>query len=658
MPPERYRNYEEVHGSGREDSEQEPVYCADCGDEIPADEVGDYYNADGEYICEDCADSYGECASTGEIYHYDDLIYSDTTGEYFCEDAYYDRFARCEECDDEIDLEYDDYEETSSGWVCNNRGCATQNYPEWLVLDKLHPPAGSIPESLDVGDEVVYRYADKQSFDKIPSRRSVGIEIEHYNNTGDSNAIGPFAWRRQLREFTSDYANNSNANPRDVSGYDGSLHNASSFGHGYVGSEIDMKPRRGDYLWKDIGIVTDAVKYYNGEVDASCGQHMHFDSRDLDWYHRIVLAAYVKAIEPHLYTMLPPSRRSSRYCVPMSQSWAEFCNVRNRDQFIDFWYDTHRYTDSRWNDKRYFGLNMHPGIRESGIGSIEVRYHSGTLNPTKMRAWAIFWTSLIDYTKEIANELYASEGTDIARVLLQDSGISMPNSRFSGLLNIYNENSPNARATNVIGWGAVQGKIYNQEPDYAGQIIEITEQLAHERLANDIDFVPMSTELVSGGNDYMLEAYYSVVNRLLGWWNPVMNMSSLYDRLNMPDWVRLHFRNRTLERIENTNTPDSHIRNCLYNRLGILDIKDNGTLEISSMELDRLSISSIKIPIDDRNAFTGSPYPVRRTRIGIDWFNSSMLNDSNEQIKTELMMSLSRRNEEGTYDSVIESLVS
>jgi hypothetical protein len=168
----------------------------------------------------------------------------------------------------------------------------------------------------------------------------------------------------------------------------------------------------------------------------------------------------------------------------------------------------------------------------------------------------------------------------------------------------------------------------------------------------------MSTELVSGGNDYMLEAYYSVVNRLLGWWNPVMNMSSLYDRLNMPDWVRLHFRNRTLERIENTNTPDSHIRNCLYNRLGILDIKDNGTLEISSMELDRVSISSIKVPIDDRNAFTGSPYPVRRNRIGIDWFNSSMLNDSNEQIKTELMMSLSRRNEEGTYDSVIESLES
>ena len=35
MPPE-FRNYEEVHGSRREDPEHEPVYCADCGDEIPA----------------------------------------------------------------------------------------------------------------------------------------------------------------------------------------------------------------------------------------------------------------------------------------------------------------------------------------------------------------------------------------------------------------------------------------------------------------------------------------------------------------------------------------------------------------------------------------------------------------------------------------------
>lgn len=649
MPPE-YRNYEEVHGSRREDSEHEPVYCADCGDEIPADEVGDYVNSDGENICSACDENYVECYESGDVLYIDDAIYSDNVGEYFSESAYYDRFARCEECDCEIDLEYGDYEETEDGYICSSCYENSIQYPTWIVQDELTSPAGSIPEYLRNGGEnpgLVPRYPQVQSFDKIPSKRHVGIEIEHYNNTGDSNAIGPYVWRAQIDGQTSDYVD-LYAHSRDTSGYDGSLHNASSFGESYTASEIDMKPRRGDYLWKEIQIVTDTIKDYGGKVDASCGQHMHFDSRDLDWYHRIVLSAYVKAIEPHLYTMLPPSRRNSRYCLPMSQSWSSFSLVNNRDTFIEFWYDTHRYSDSRWNEKRYFGLNMHPGLRDSGIGSIEVRYHSGTLNPTKMRAWAIFWTSLIDYTKEIANELYASEGTDIACVLLKDSGVYTPDSRLRSL-KLSADNLSNT------DWLKAKDDIYSQEPDFAKQLIEITEQLAHERLANNID---LSSDEQMTGNEHMISAYQYVVDRFSGWWNPILNMNSLYDRLNMPDWVKVHFRNRTLERLDNSNTPDSFMRNCLYGKHGILDIKENGALEISSMELDRMSLSSIEYPIDEEDAYTTNPVPVRKHRPGIDWFNSSMLNDGSWQTKTELTIALSRRNEEGIYNSVIESLES
>ena len=102
----------------------------------------------------------------------------------------------------------------------------------------------------------------------------------------------------------------------------------------------------------------------------------------------------------------------------MSQNFDNLRGVRDRDDFIDFWYDTNPYSDSRWNDKRYYGLNMHPGLREDGIGSIEIRYHNGTLNKTKMRAWAIFWTTLIDYAKEIANELYEEHGSALSRQFL------------------------------------------------------------------------------------------------------------------------------------------------------------------------------------------------------------------------------------------------
>ena len=52
---------------------------------------------------------------------------------------------------------------------------------------------------------------------------------------------------------------------------------------------------------EEIGIITDTiVRHAHGVVDVSCGQHMHFDARDLDWYHRVVIAGIVKAIEPHM----------------------------------------------------------------------------------------------------------------------------------------------------------------------------------------------------------------------------------------------------------------------------------------------------------------------------------------------------------------------
>ena len=130
---------------------------------------------------------------------------------------------------------------------------------------------------------------------------------------------------------------------------------------------------------------TDTIVRHAHGVRCVRGQHMHFDARDLDWYHRVVIAGIVKAIEPHLYSMLPSSRRNNRYCIPMSQRWSDFKYVKDRDSFVDFWYDTCSYNDSRWNDKRYYGLNMHPGPREGGMGSIEIRYHNGTLNKTKMK---------------------------------------------------------------------------------------------------------------------------------------------------------------------------------------------------------------------------------------------------------------------------------
>ena len=98
MPPESRQ--EQI-----EETRVEPTYCADTGQVIPEEQVGDYYNDQGEHICEEASEDYVECYESGDIVHIDDACYSDNVGEYFSQDAYDDRFRYCEECDAEIDTE-------------------------------------------------------------------------------------------------------------------------------------------------------------------------------------------------------------------------------------------------------------------------------------------------------------------------------------------------------------------------------------------------------------------------------------------------------------------------------------------------------------------------------------------------------------------------
>ena len=128
MPPES--RLEQI-----EETRVEPTYCADTGQVIPEEQVGDYYNDQGEHICEEASEDYVECYESGDIVHIDDACYSDNVGEYFSQDAYDDRFRYCEECDAEIDTEYGDYEydDDTGRYYCDS--CDRPNrYPEWYVV--------------------------------------------------------------------------------------------------------------------------------------------------------------------------------------------------------------------------------------------------------------------------------------------------------------------------------------------------------------------------------------------------------------------------------------------------------------------------------------------------------------------------------------------
>lgn len=64
------------------------VYCADCGNPYPEDEI--YYTANGDPICEYCLNNgnWITCCNCGEIYFYDETIYSEKYDSDFCNNCF------------------------------------------------------------------------------------------------------------------------------------------------------------------------------------------------------------------------------------------------------------------------------------------------------------------------------------------------------------------------------------------------------------------------------------------------------------------------------------------------------------------------------------------------------------------------------------------
>ena len=651
MPPEGYNE-------PAEETNLEPLCCSDCDEELTTHDVDyGYTNDEGNEICESCSEDYVECYESGDVIHIDDAYYSDNVGEYFSQDAYDDRFRHCEDCDSEIDTEYGDYDycDDTGEYYCDS--CNPPNrYPEWYVNDELTSPGVAIPEYLarrveipTTGDGRAYRTEDEHrwivpnTYNKIPSKRHVGIEIEHYNSLDDSYEIGHMINNTLMSKVNPEYRVHYE-HSRDTSGQDGSLNRAQE---GFVGSEVDMKPRRGDYLWREIAIITDTIKREaDGYVDVSCGQHMHFDARDLDWYHRVVIAGIVKTIEPHLCSMLPPSRRNNRYCQPMSQAFYELNNVRDRDDFIDYWYDTNRYSDSRWNDKRYYGLNMHPGLREDGIGSIEIRYHNGTLNKTKMRAWAIFWTTLIDYAKEIANELYEEHGSALSKQFLLTPGVLTGDEHIFRSLEkvVY-------RADRVLVDGEYDFDTFENTCKKLKEKVHIKEY--RQMIALCKTYAEQQLGFSDKSADYCLnEAMKSLLEILRRRWNPVMNMPALMSSMDLPTWVVEHYRERSLDRLGNRHTPERHLEFCHKHNHGSVYIdRDTKKLTAHSLMIDRIELALYE---------TGTPYFYFNDRLSSDWYHTSFFNvyDGDYNSDTESEVVFRRINFEGQYNNIVKYLES
>ena len=527
--------------------------CDNCSvdmteDDVVSDEIGND-------MCQDCYDenySTGDCC--GCELHNNEIRWTPGGDEAYCEDCYHDNITYCDGCHSDYWNDDMHYSETDGEYYCE------QCYDElnqsgsydWNVYSN-----NFIKENTDFVTPEKCGYSS-DTFSLIKSKRYQGIEIET-NYGGDWT--NSFVYDQISRKLAS---GRGNGNTMFNVVYDGSVNG----GDDSYGGEVVVSPRRGDVLYKDMLTITDTLKKsVDAYISKKCGYHLHIDTRDYDWQHFLMLVIMTKMIEPHIYSWLPSSRRTSNWCKPVSQSFDELRYICDRDSFLEYYYDDCRFSNNKYNDKRYHGLNLHSHFQANQ--GVELRYHSGTLNADKMLHWSIFWSQVVDKCYDLGTQL-ADEMRERNIHDLYDTSL------FKSLL-----------TKNVIKYEKdklldIRDRIHIHDGAYTN----ISQYKKDSKYLSDL--LGIKSDKV-----YLIEPMLRFI-RQNKYTKATMTIDSLFDTFEIPILTQEFYRERLVEIMDNPNTPTRHVIDCFNNSDFFVDFdKDNMSFKLAGI------MSSMFPTIDD-----------------------------------------------------------
>ena len=232
-----------------------------------------------------------------------------------------------------------------------------------------------IPSLQAFSREYTRDFREAESFTLLPSRRYVGMEFEMFHATHKTNRVLDAArdWRLLNCGISEDGSIESRAN-----------------------LEIKTPPAQGDDAVDWARAIGSICPTYGMKVGKSCGLHVHVDIRDFSGTAIKRLGLLLLQVEPVLYAMLPQDRAGRGMCRPLSIHRTKLMNALSDNQIDSAW----------WSNQtgRHIGANL---MARSEHGTVEFRYHSGTLNAEKVLHWLRICTGLIDAAYSMPRTLYA-----------------------------------------------------------------------------------------------------------------------------------------------------------------------------------------------------------------------------------------------------------
>lgn len=196
-----------------------------------------------------------------------------------------------------------------------------------------------------------------KTFKNNPSKRLVGFELEFfYNKT-----------------------------PHALTNW-GRLHTDGSLSHPtLIPAEFSSQPCNGDKLFEIVDKSTAIIKEHGGEVNNTCGFHIHLDTSDFNSIEKENIQNWWCYLEKIFFAFVPENRRNRTYCKSITKTW-----TKNHRQY-------------HWRSDRYVALNI---SADSKWGTYEIRLHQGTLNPIKIKSWISLFLSFFEVFSQIKFTTY------------------------------------------------------------------------------------------------------------------------------------------------------------------------------------------------------------------------------------------------------------